>query len=593
MHNSTINLLMDVFLLEAKKPNQFDWSLYSTKILKEIGNPPLAVPDQNAADAMGLTPTLRRGGRDPVTPAARVLWDASTLEQQVVTPNATAKAIATYVTARDKLNPWQADAVEHAAERALTVIWGPPGTGKTKTLAALIHGLTQEAAAHSRPLKVLVTGPTYKAVEEVMHRAVTFLAADPMAPGSMYLGYSRSRTLGGAPAGLPNHLSYRPVRLDPLDTDYQRCLAELSGGSDVVILGCQIRQAWRFPDELMRSFVQPLFDIVIIDESSQVPVSQALSVLCGLKSDARLIIAGDHLQMPPITSIDPPSEAAYLVGSIQTYLLERKFTYPVKRCVLEKNYRSNEHLVAFARSIGYPPSLQAEFKHTALHLLSTLPARSAYPLTLPWCAAFADLLTPDNKVVTLLHEDEVSSQGNHFEARMVAGAVWMLRQSVSVALDGRGTVTHARPTPAEFWDKCIGIVTPHRAQRALVICELQQLFPGEEDFIDDAVDTVERFQGGERHTIIVTFGVGDTDVIGGEEAFLMQLQRTNVAVSRAMAKCIVVMPKSLAAYIPEDKKALATAFALKDYIEEFCNVRVNTTLSDATQTRWAQVRYHQ
>jgi hypothetical protein len=53
------------------------------------------------------------------------------------------------------------------------------------------------------------------------------------------------------------------------------------------------------------------------------------------------------------------------------------------------------------------------------------------------------------------------------------------------------------------------------------------------------------------------------------------------------------MPKALAAYIPEDKKVLATAFALKDYIEEFCNVRVDTMLSDTTQARWAQVRYHQ
>jgi hypothetical protein len=72
----------------------------------------------------------------------------------------------------------------------------------------------------------------------------------------------------------------------------------------------------------------------------------------------------------------------------------------------------------------------------------------------------------------------------------------------------------------------------------------------------------------------------DLHMYSGEEAFLMQTERTNVAVSRAMAKCIVVMPKSLAAYIPEDKKALATAFALKNYIEEFCNVRIDTILSD-------------
>ena len=170
----------------------------------------------------------------------------------------------------------------------------------------------------------------------------------------------------------------------------------------------------------------------------------------------------------------------------------------------------------------------------------------------------------------------------------------MLRQSVSAFLDGRGSPDpHDIPTPEKFWSDCVGIVTPHRAQRALVIRELEELFPNEKNLIDDAVDTVERFQGGQRHTIIVTFGVADTAVISGEEAFLMQLERTNVAVSRAMAKCIVVMPKSLAAHIPEDKKALATAFALKDYIEEFCNVRVETTLSTGAESRLAQVRYHQ
>ena len=49
---------------------------------------------------------------------------------------------------------------------------------------------------------------------------------------------------------------------------------------------------------------------------------------------------------------------------------------------------------------------------------------------------------------------------------------------------------------------------------------------------------------------------------------------------------------ALAAHIPEDKKALATAFALKYYIDEFCNVRVDTSLTDLTQSRRAQIRYH-
>lgn len=591
--NASINLLTDIFLLETKKPGAFDWSRFSSPILREIGNPAIATPDQNAANAMGIPVRTRRAAAAPITPAARVLWEPGQMERQTVVPNATANAIARHVAVLDRLNPSQEAAVVHAVERALTVIWGPPGTGKTNTLAALLHGLAWEAASGGRPLKILVTGPTYKAVEEIMHRAAELISADPGARCTMFLGYSWGRALGGAPSGLPAHVSYAPITMDNRDPGYQRCLQELAVGAQVVVVvGCQVRQCRRLPSDLQGSFVRQVFDVVIVDESSQVPVSQSLSALCGLKDNARLIIAGDHLQMPPIASIEPPAEAAYLVGSIQTYLKERQFATPVNQCVLETNYRSNEDIVAFARCIGYPASLNAGYPDTSLHFLCALPSNASYPTQLPWCAAFDDLLLSDHKVVSLLHEDELSSQGNHFEARMVAGIVWMLRKSVSVNLDGRIPVTHAPPSPAEFWDKCIGVVTPHRAQRALVILELERLFPGEKDYIDAAVDTVERFQGGERHTIIVTFGVADTDVIGGEEAFLMQLERTNVAVSRAMAKSIVVMPKTLAEHIPEDKRALATAFALKLYIEEFCNMRVDTTLSDAVETRRAQVRYH-
>ena len=594
LRHSRVNLLSDVFLLSPKSPAAFDWSRTSSEILREIGNPRIATPDPNAVAAMGINPPVRRSTTSPVSPAARVLWDAGVLEARQSCSSALANAISAYAEAEDDLNSSQTAAVRHAAERALTVIWGPPGTGKTKTLASLIHGLSHEATQQRTPLKILVTGPTYKAVEEVMHRAVDLLANDVSSSGEIYMAYSVGRTPAASPLHPSSHISYTCIPANPNDVDYQRCCEKLSDDTTVVILGCSIRQARRFPLSINESLVSPLFDVVIIDESSQVPVSQSLSAICGLKEDSRIIIAGDHLQMPPIASLEAPAEGSYLVGSIQTYLLCRPFSRPVEQCVLETNYRSNEHIVAFARSIGYPNTLRPYFPDTAIGLLSQPPMQNMYPTTLPWCDHFDMLVSPENKVVTLLHQDEISSQGNRFEARVVAGIVWMLRQTVSVELEGRGhSNPHRHPEPDEFWNSCIGIVTPHRAQRALVIRELEELFPTEGEFINDAVDTVERFQGGQRHTIIVTFGVADTDVISGEEAFLMQLERTNVAVSRAMAKCIVVMPKSLSAYIPEDKKTLKTAFALKDYIEEFCDVRVDTTISDDIEQREAQIRYHQ
>lgn len=593
--NSSEHLLDNIFLLESKSPKFFNWSRFSQEILKEVGNPSIANPDSNAANAMGIIPSARRGGRDPVTPIARVLWDASTLEKTVVSSGGVTAAIAAYALTRHNLNSSQVSAVEHAVERALTVIWGPPGTGKTNTLAAFLDGISHEACEEKKPLKILVTGPTYKAVEEVMLRTAKFLAKGGSTSASMYFGYSKDKKLSSSLPPLPSGIKYTLMEFHESDDEFNDCRAELLSGSGVVIVGCHIRQARRFTKSIFGTYVQPLFDVVVVDESSQVPVSQALAALCGLKETARLIVAGDHLQMPPITSIESPADAAYLVGSIQTYLRERAFSSKVNQCVLETNYRSAEDIVAFARAIGYPLSLNAASPTLRLHFNAGLPSRGSFPAHLPWCDAYADVLSTQNKVVTLLHDDEVSSQGNSFEAEAVAGAVWLLRQCVSADVDAvaNSTPNHRVPTVKEFWEKCIGIVTPHRAQRALIIKALEKIFPGEKNFIEEAVDTVERFQGGERHTIIVTFGVGDTDIITGEEAFLMQLERVNVSVSRAMAKCVIVMPKTLASYIPEDKKVISTAFALKDYIEVFCNISIDTFLESGTEKRWAQVRYHQ
>ena len=592
--NARFPMLDDVFLVEGKKPKLFNWAEYSRPILEAIATPRIATPDPNAARAMGIALPVRLG-TSPETPAARVLWNPGVLQQQVVVPTVTAAAYAVQAQLAHGLNDSQRDAVAHAMERALTIIWGPPGTGKTNTLAAMLHAMTAHAVDTNTPLRVLVTGPTYKAVDEVMHRAARLLSARAVGPSSLYMGYSQVRSVGPIPTGLAAHVTYTPMFFENGNTDLASCLRALTGGPGVTIVGCLVRQGRQFARRIAAagSPLHAVFDIAVIDESSQVPVAHALSVFSGLREVSRVVIAGDHLQMPPIASIEAPQEARYLVGSIQTYLLRRPFTTPVSRCILERNYRSADHIVEFARCIGYPSQLTAEYGAARLHILRALPQRAVYPTTYPWSAAFDLALNPSTRVATLLHEDDISSQGNLYEAQLVASLVVGLRHSVSVSLDNYGTMpaVHAAPTPDEFWSRCIGIVTPHRAQRVLVVQALAHLWPAEADLISDAVDTVERFQGGERHTIIVSFGVADVDVIGGEEEFLMQLERTNVAISRAMVKCLVVMPHALANHIPEDKRALETAFAIKDFVEEFCSQRVHDTLQSPLGNRALQLRY--
>jgi AAA domain len=214
------------------------------------------------------------------------------------------------------------------------------------------------------------------------------------------------------------------------------------------------------------------------------------------------------------------------------------------------------------------------------------------PPDLLWSTAWSTVLDPTFSTVALLHEDDLASQSNEVEARIVASLIWCLRQVVSKDLDGRPQATHTAPSATEFWKDVVGIVTPHRAQRAAVVSELRSLFPNDNPLeIADAVDTVEKFQGDERHVIVVSFAVGDPDVVAGEEAFLMQLERTNVAISRAMAKCIVIMPNTLAGHIPEDRKALETAHALKGYVDEFCNRSVGITITGTNFTRNGQLRW--
>jgi hypothetical protein len=588
--NSTIDLLNDIFI--TKGQGAFKWYETVKRILTAVGNPSIAVADSNAATAMGArTP---RSGSDPVTPLARVLWEADTLHATSVVAATQASSVAAYAKAKHNLNKSQTDAVAQAAERGLTIIWGPPGTGKTQTLAGCIHGLVHDAVRRGQPLKLLVAGPTYKAVEEIIGRVVEALDNDATCPAEVFVGYSSSQTPKVFSASKP-HLLVESFNLNQGNQETQDCLASLAKTDVVTIVATATMQAYKLADWTYGRHVAPIFDVVIVDESSQVQVTHAISPLATLKDDARLIIAGDHLQMPPIMALEPPKGAEYLVGSIQKYLLDRPFGSQIVPCPLEENYRSAEDIVAYARTIGYRSTLKASNAATALHLLAAVPTpASGFSGALPWSSLWPDILDPAKKVLTLLHDDDLSSQSNSFEAKIVAALTWCLRQTVSAELDGRGAVTHAIPTPDQFWGQCIGIVTPHRAQRALVVRELRSIFPSDPpNLIDSAVDTVEKFQGGQRHTIVVTFGVGDADVIMGEEAFLMQLERTNVAISRAMAKCLVVMPMTLAGHVPQDKKAIETAHAIKDYVDEFCNQELVDQVSFGSTSRQAKLRYHQ
>ena len=107
------------------------------------------------------------------------------------------------------------------------------------------------------------------------------------------------------------------------------------------------------------------------------------------------------------------------------------------------------------------------------------------------------------------------------------------------------------------------------------------------DWIREAVDTVERFQGQQRDMIIASYTLGDPDQIAEEEEFLMSLNRFNVIASRARAKLVLLVSQEVISHLARDTDVLRESRLLKQYAEMFCNNSRPMTLGhkDGTTAR--------
>ena len=93
-----------------------------------------------------------------------------------------------------------------------------------------------------------------------------------------------------------------------------------------------------------------------------------------------------------------------------------------------------------------------------------------------------------------------------------------------------------------------GVVTPHNAQRGAL-----------EMVLDDetTINTVEKYQGGERDIITVSATVSDPEFARREEQFILNLNRLLVAISRSRMLTVVVCSTALFEVAPKDTEQLA------------------------------------
>ncbi|MFT3966403.1 MAG: ATP-binding protein [Sphingobium sp.] len=569
---STLDLRRDVVL--DRRVQDFLTGRLETA-LKAIGNPPLAMSAGTpTANVIGKAAPKTATAHVPV---AEVLWDTKNAALAPTGRN-TAATRATLESLDTKLNDSQWDAWREAMEKRVALIWGPPGTGKSQTLRAILLGLLLEANAAGRAIRILVTSNTYDATDNVVLRTFhQIISLGEATTGKVRLARLRSGSKEDAP-GLPVGVNL----LNDKDAPGIRDLHDLLvAGTTSTIVSAPPQQANKFAG-LKGNVAQPLFDVVLIDEASQMDMANAVLALAPLAEGGSTIVVGDPKQLPPIQAVQAPLGLEKLVGSIYDFVADHR---GVASKDLLENYRSNSVIVGFGRFAGYPAGLTARFPDLRMRLETPLPAIAPanWPGGLAFGTELARLLEPNQPVSAFIYPEGRSSQWNDFEAQTVAALLWMLRSHLGAGLEADPHATGLGLHDAKsFWTDAVGVVTPHRAHKALVVSKLQSLFEplGDDSaLIRSAVNTVERFQGQQRDVIIASYALGDPDAIADEDEFLLSLNRFNVMASRPRAKLVVLASQEVINHLPGDLEVMRDSRLLKYFAETFLDDRTNCEIT--------------
>ncbi len=231
-------------------------------------------------------------------------------------------------------NEAQNEAVNLAATAEdCALIHGPPGAGKTYTIAAIVRALVD------RGERVLLSAFTNRAVDNALE-ALREQGVD---------GVVRVGTESGVREDM------RDLRLSRRGDPNERA-AELSNASVVAATtaACGSR--------VMR---EQSFDAALVDEASQLTEP---GTLAAINLAERFVLVGDHQQLPPVVRAE---------NDLRRSLFERLVeTHPDASVLLDRQYRMTQRIQAFSSAEFYDGALRPANASVATRHLSDLPGVS-------------------------------------------------------------------------------------------------------------------------------------------------------------------------------------------------------------------------
>ena len=414
----------------------------------------------------------------------------------------------------------QRQAYRAIARQRVTAVWGPPGTGKTHFLAASIVGLAAAHAQAGRPFRVLVTAFTHAAIENLLRKVAERLREQ----GLEGVGLAKAKYWQGAVAAA--------------EVVADDGLAFWLDDNEHAVLGATVYSSLKAREQL------PGFDLVVIDEASQVRVPEAAVAATLVADSGRLVLAGDHLQLPPIiagTYPETPEGEPVLHRSIFEAVCPRQEAGAKPPAAggilrqLHENFRMNNVLTGVASRLLYGPDYTCGTREVARRRLPFVARDDIDPLV-------SACLDPEYPLVLVVLDGPRAAQANPVEADLVGQLVVALRDGLC---DDAG-----RPyrDDAAFFRHGVFIVSPHHVQIHAIQTELADRRRWD---ATPFVDTVDKMQGQEADAVIVSYGVADPEFALRKAEFIYGLNRLNVAVTRARSKCVLCLPRPLLEATPQ------------------------------------------
>ena len=469
------------------------------------------------------------------------------------------------------LNPTQERAVNEVLwAKDVAIVHGPPGTGKTTTLVEAINETLM------RESQVLVCAQSNMAVdwisEKLVDRGINVLRiGNPTRVNDKMLGFTYERRFESH-ADYPQLWAIRKAirelrknrkkgsenyhqKMDRLKSRAAeielRINAELFGEARVI--ACTLVGSAHHLLEGMK------FGTLFIDEAAQ-----ALEAACWIpmKRASRVILAGDHCQLPPTVK----SIAALRAGLGKTLMERIAENKPEVVTLLKIQYRMNDEIMRFSSDWFYGGKVESAPQIKYRSVLD-------YDHPITWI----DTSNEENQI-TIEGEDAPEDSASTSSSVSASNQNSDLNFKEQFVGESFGRINKAEAeltllTLAEYFTKIskrrvleeridVGIISPYRAQVQYLkkLIKKYEFFKPYRRLI--SVNTVDGFQGQERDVILISLVRSNDE---GQIGFLKDLRRMNVAMTRARMKLIILGNKDTMTKHPFYKKLWEYVEAINNY----------------------------